>query len=308
MDVPIHVIRYFCVLAEELHFGRAAERLNIAPPSLSQQIGKLETQLGFRLFDRTPRKVELTVHGRDLLPLARRVQDDHEQLLSWARSARSEEEAPVIRVGVVTPGSAELTTSIIAQMLQAEPSARLEMRRLGFADVDGALTSGEVDVVFSPWPATVSSRVRVEALSEEPRVAIVPRGHPLAERESVSILETSGETVISASGGDPEIINWWVVDPRPDGSRAKRGPTADSIEGLIDLVAVGAGIVIGGVGAARNYRSDSIAFTYVTDVDPATVVLCSIASSADPLVTRFREIARDIAPLTDPTPPRFPHV
>ena len=94
MDVPIHVIRYFCVLAEELHFGRAAERLSITPPSLSQQISRLEQQLDVKLFDRSPRKVELTAYGRELLPLARRVQDDHDQLLSWGRSIQRDRDAP----------------------------------------------------------------------------------------------------------------------------------------------------------------------------------------------------------------------
>ena len=109
MDVPIHVIRYFCVLAEELHFGRAAERLSITPPSLSQQISRLE-RLDVRLFNRSPRKVELTSYGRELLPLARRVYDDHDQVLSWGRSVRRDRDDPVLRVGVVATGAGTLTT------------------------------------------------------------------------------------------------------------------------------------------------------------------------------------------------------
>lgn len=301
MDVPIHVIRYFCVLAEELHFGRAAERLNITPPSLSQQISRLEQQLDVKLFDRSPRKVELTGYGRDLLPLARRVQDDHDQLLSWGRSMQRDRDAPVLRVGVVAAGAGALTTAAIAATMQAMPDARIEMRRLGFFDVASDLESGRVDVVFAPSPMLLPPRIRLEPLWREPRVLVVPAGHPLAERESVSILETNDETFVAVAGGVPEVVDWWIVDPRPDGSRPKRGPTADSVDGLFELVAAGAGVNIAGQSASRQYRRDELAFIPVTDIEPATILLCSLSDARNPMVNTFRETAQELSPLVDAT-------
>jgi DNA-binding transcriptional LysR family regulator len=301
MDVPIHVIRYFCVLAEELHFGRAAERLSITPPSLSQQISRLEQQLDVKLFDRSPRKVELTRYGRELLPLARRVQDDHDQLLNWGRSLQRDQKTPLLRVGVVAAGAGALTTAAIASTMQAIPQARIEMRRLGFFDVASELESGRVDVVFAPSPMLLPARIRIEPLWLEPRVLVVPADHVLAERESVSILETNDEVFVSVAGGVQEVVDWWIVDPRPDGSRVKRGPTADSVDGLFELVAAGAGVNIAGQSASRQYRRDELAFITITDIEPATIVLCSLNDSPNPMVATFRETAQALSPLVDAT-------
>ncbi|MFH8250158.1 LysR family transcriptional regulator [Microbacterium sp. B2969] len=297
MDVPVHVIRYFCVLAEELHFGRAAERLSITPPSLSQQISRLEQQLGVKLFDRSPRKVELTSYGRELLPLARRLQDDHDQVIAWGRSVRRDLEAPVLRVGVVAAGAGNLTAAAIATTLQKVPAARIEMRRLGFFDVADDLEAGRVDVVFAPWPLRLPPRVRVEPLWREPRVLVVPAGHRFADRESISILETSDEVFVAAAGGVPEVVDWWLVDPRPDGSRPRRGPTADSVEGLLELVAAGTGVNIAGESASRHYRRDELVYVLIDDIDPATIVLCSIVDTRNPMVPVFRETAMELSPL-----------
>nr|WP_274636125.1 LysR family transcriptional regulator [Microbacterium bovistercoris] len=301
MDVPVHVIRYFCVLAEELHFGRAAERLSITPPSLSQQISRLEQQIGVKLFDRSPRKVELTAYGRELLPLARRVQDDHNQILDWARSVQRDREAPVLRVGVVAAGAGTLTTAAISATLTAMPNARIEMRRLGFFDVAADLESGRADVVFAPWPLQLPPRVRTERMWREPRVLVVPSDHPFAGRESISILETGDEYFVAASGGPSEVVDWWLVDPRPDGSRPKRGPTADSVEGLLELVAAGAGVNIAGESASHHYRRDELAYVPITDIEPATIVLCSVSDARNPMVATFRETAQSLSPLVKAT-------
>lgn len=301
MDVPIHVIRYFCVLAEELHFGRAAERLSITPPSLSQQISRLEQQLDVKLFDRSPRKVELTAYGRELLPFARRVQDDHDQLLAWGRSVRRDRMAPVLRVGVVAAGAGTLTTAAIAATMQAIPQARIEMRRLGFFDVAEELEGGRVDVVFAPAPLRLPPRVRAEALWREARVLVVRADHPFAGCEEISILETSDLSFVSVAGGPVDVVDWWLVDPRPDGSRPRRGPTADSVEGLLELVAAGAGVNIAGQSASQHYRRAELAFIPITDIEPATIVLCSLGDSTNPMVDTFRETALTLSPLVDAT-------
>ncbi|WP_251452649.1 LysR family transcriptional regulator [Microbacterium sp. Marseille-Q6648] len=301
MDVPIHVIRYFCVLAEELHFGRAAERLSITPPSLSQQISRLEHQLDVKLFDRNPRKVELTARGRELLPLARRVQDDHDQLLSWGRSIRRDRDAPVLRVGVVAAGAGTLTTAAIAATMQSVPQARIEMRRLGFFDVAEELETGQVDVVFAPWPMRLPPRVRAEPLWREPRVLVVRADHRFAGRAGISILDTGDEKFVSVANGPSDVVDWWLVDPRPDGSRPQRGPTADSVEGLLELVAAGAGVNIAGQSASQHYRREELSFIPITDIEPATIVLCSLNDSPNPMVTAFRETAMELSPLVDAT-------
>src|SRR3978361_855481 len=100
MDIPITALQSFCVLAEELHFGNAAKRLRISPPSLSQQISRLESQLGGRAFVHRPRRVVLTASGVQLLPLATEARDAHRAVLDWARKHGGGEE-PLLRVGVV---------------------------------------------------------------------------------------------------------------------------------------------------------------------------------------------------------------
>lgn len=295
MDIPIHVIRYFCTLADELHFGKAAASLNISAPSLSQQISRLENTLGNKLFERTSRRVILTPAGAELLPLARRTRDDHDEILHWARAQRSGDQGGLLRIGMVAAGAGPLSTRILAEAVQKLPGMRLEMRRLGFFDTSSELIEGRVDVVFAPAPFPVDDRITAEPLWREPRVLVVPEGHRLAGRESISIMETAGEVFVSASGGVPEILDWWLVDPRPDGSHPLRGPHADDFEGLLELVAAGVGVNIASIGASQQYRREGIAFVRIVDIEPATILLCSLKRPLSSEVPGFVALGLDLA-------------
>lgn len=296
MDVPLHVLRYFCTLADELHFGNAARALQISAPSLSQQISKLERTIGVPLFERNPRGIALTPTGLELLPLARRVRDDHDSLLAWAHARQAQPEQVILRVGMVAAGAGALTTSILTSAMQRMPGVRFEMRRLGFFDTNAELIAGRVDVAFVPSPIHTDKRLRLEPLWSEPRVLIVPTSHRFSTRESISILETSDETFVSAGGGEAAIVDWWIVDPRPDGSHPRRGATAEDADGLIELCAAGVGVNIASASAATHYRRDGLAFIPISDIEPATILLCTLVQTTNPAVRMFESIAAELAP------------
>ena len=294
MDVPIPALSSFCVLAEELHFGRAAARLRMASPSLSQQIARLESQLGVRLFDRTPRKVVLTEAGRELLPLALEARRAHRAVLEWAagRTASAEQR---LRVGVVAAGAGALTTAVLAEAVQRMPRLRLEMRRLGFFDAPAELLAGTVDVAFAPAPMPLPPGIRAREVAREGRVLVVARTHPLAGRSSVSISELGGEVFIAPAGGEQAVLDWWLVDPRPDGGHPRRGPVADDIEGILELCAAGVGVNIAAASVEGHYRRDQVAFVPIRDIPPASIVLCVLDSRDDPEVLEFERIAVELA-------------
>ncbi|MDH2443176.1 LysR family transcriptional regulator [Amnibacterium sp. CER49] len=293
MDVPITSLQYFCVLAEELHFGEAARRLRIASPTLSQQIARLESQLGARLLDRGPRRVVLTDAGRELLPLAREARRAHRAVLDWAEARRGG--SGVLRVGVVAAGAGALTTGILAAALERIPGLRLEMRRLGFFDAPRELLAGTVDVAFTPAPLPPLPGIRAMEVLREGRVLVVAAAHPLAERPSVRIEETTDEVFVAPAGGDPAVLDAWLVDPRPDGRPVRRGPTADDIEGILELCAAGVGVNIAAASVATHYRRDQLAFVPIEDVAPASILLCSRDGGEDPVVRVFEQVALDTA-------------
>lgn len=289
MDVPIHTLRYFCVLAEELHFAAAAARLNIAPPSLSQAIARLESTVGEPLFERTSRAVQLTEAGEALLPHARRAVDAHRDVIDWI-GARHSTPAPVLRIGVVAAGAGPLTSRAIASAVQRIPGLRLEMRKVGFFDPQVELTAGRVDAVFAPAPLELDSElVTATPLWTEPRVLVTPADHPLAGRDAIGIEETRDETFVAVSGGDPRAVAWWLVDPRPDGSHPRVGPVAQDIDGILALVGAGMGVNIAAASAATHYRRAELAFVPITDIEPATILLCT-RRRREPVVAAFVEV------------------
>ncbi|MFC7728465.1 LysR family transcriptional regulator [Actinomadura keratinilytica] len=291
-DISITTLRYFLTVAEELHFGRAAARLHITAPSLSQQISRLERRLGVTLFERTSRSVHLTEHGRALTDHARRCVAAHEEMLRWARQLH---EQPSLTLGLTGVGAGPLTTPILTTLIDRVADIRLELRRLKLSDGIPSLLEGRVDAVFVPLPPfLIDPKIRAVPLWTEPRVLVISSRHPLAQRESVRINETNDLPFIHPAGSFPDLA-WWTVDPRPDGTPVIHAPHTEDLEEILELCATGAGVNIAGASAASFFPRPGLAYVPISDIEPATISLCYLKSSQHPLLEDLENIAVSLA-------------
>ena len=183
-DLELRHLRYFVAVAEELHFGRAAERLHLSQPPLSQQIRKLEEILGYALFARTSRSVKLTSAGLILLERARRTLRNIQRDVSEIRSV-GEGEVGSLNVGFV--GSAMLTTlpEIFRKYRKAYPRVHLRLYESFTSEVVNGLENGTLDAGILR-DSDVLDTLQVTPLFSEPYVAVLPVSHACAKQKSIS--------------------------------------------------------------------------------------------------------------------------
>ena len=260
MDVTAQALRYFVALSEEGHFGRAAARLHVTTPSLSEQVARLEKKIRADLFIRSPRGVELTEAGRQLLPLARTALDAHDAVSEWA-ALRLLPQGGTVRVGIFAAAAAPLRETVHEELTQRHPDLTVDTRRIGVDEAFGMLRDGRIDLAYMPEPLPEDAPgIRWTSVTQQPRLLVVPADHPLAGRRDVGIEETNDEVFIPLATVDPAAVDWWLVDPRPDGTHPRRGPVAADFEAMLDLCAAGRGLGMSASFAAattpgREWRS-----------------------------------------------------
>jgi DNA-binding transcriptional LysR family regulator len=193
-EIELRHLRYFTAVAEELHFGRAAQRLHLAQPPLSQQIRKLEKIIGYPLFIRTSRSVKLTGAGEVFLERARRtlrnIQEDLEEARSLARG-----EAGFLSVGFI--GSAMLTSlpAMLGEYRRRYPAVQLQLHEGHTTHVMQSLSSGQWDIGILRDGGPCEG-LHVQTLFSEPFMAVVPATHPLAARRNISAASLRDEPFV----------------------------------------------------------------------------------------------------------------
>lgn len=260
--LEVRELRYFVAVAELLHFGRAAARLQIAQPALSKTMQRVESRLGVRLLDRTSRSVRLTPAGEALLEQGRHALDAIAVAVQSARRAGQQEQ---LRLVMKAGGDAGLLSGILAAYAEHPQARQVDILFAGGTDRTGYLHDGRADIALLYAPFDDLAGLTAHTLYVEDRVALLPASHPLAGRERIHSAELASETFPRWRGVQDAQIGIIGV------GRSDRPELTDVAE-LIPLVRIGRVVAI----LPRSLVSPvppGTACVSVEDAEPSRIVI-----------------------------------
>jgi DNA-binding transcriptional LysR family regulator len=289
-------LRYFLAVAEELNFTRAAKRLNIAQPPLTQQIKALEAEMGVTLFDRSGYRVELTDAGRSFVPQVARILADVRNAVVIARRAALGEVGHV-RVGFTESASFNpLVTAAFRNFRTACPEVEMSLEESPSTVLATALQEGRIDAAFVRPPLRTGEGITLHLIDEEEMVVALASSHPLAQRADLEISDLAGETfVLYPRTERPGLADTVIAACEKAGFAPKVRQYTPQLSSTINLVAAALGISIV-PGSMRGLQPQAV--TYKRLRDQRLTALLGVAhrtgESSAP-VLRFIETARAAA-------------
>ncbi|MBV8085577.1 MAG: LysR family transcriptional regulator [Chloroflexi bacterium] len=250
-------LRYFVAVAEERHFGRAAAKLGMSQPPLSQQIQQLEGELGVQLLWRSTRRVELTHAGEVFLDHARRLLSQSDEAVQAARRA-GRQEIGQLRLGYVTTAGVDTLPALLERYHHEMPQIEVSLHSLPSAEQIAELEKGELDVALVRAPVT-SRQLQTLTLRRDPFVALLPPNHPLASHRQVALPELVDEPfVLWPSGSHMHDQVMQLCHDAGFEPKVVKEADAGLLHSIVGLVAAGMGVSIIAA-AARGWASNSVA-------------------------------------------------
>ncbi|MFJ6832710.1 LysR family transcriptional regulator [Streptomyces sp. NPDC091209] len=259
-------IEAFLTLAEELHFGRTAERLLITTGRVSQVIKKLERRVGGSLFERNSRSVRLTPIGRqladDLTPLVAGMEAALRRAADASRGVTGE-----LRVAFLGEWTAPALLRAVGLFGERHPDCRVDVREVQLSNSRASLLDGSIDVLLASFP--FDGMACGPALLRERRVLAVAAGHPLAGEERVSVEVLAEHPVVQY----PQVTSAGFKRDRtpertPSGRPVPKGPVGGSFSEMLTLVAMGRGVLPVGEHSRQYYPRPDVAYVPLHDAQP----------------------------------------
>jgi DNA-binding transcriptional LysR family regulator len=283
MDLDLRKVRYFVAVAEQLHFGRAAEQLYIAQPVLSRQIRALEDELKVTLFVRDRRTTELTPAGEQLLADARPLLANSDAACRRAEIAAQGRDT--FTVGFM-PGL--IVTAEIRALSSRHPELTVDVVRTSWDDQTKLVHDGRVDVSYIRQPFDPRG-LEIRSLLSEPRVVVLPAEHRLAGKQQISITDLAEEHLLQ----NPDLVPEWreIATELREIGRRRVIPYYPSVEEKLEHVAAGQGVIVLPLSTATFYTRADVTHVGIEDIEPNHVSLAWDSSRRSPLISEFVSIA-----------------
>jgi DNA-binding transcriptional LysR family regulator len=284
--VELRQLRYFVAVAEELHFRRAAARLHISQPPLSQQIRALEEELGFALLVRTRRRVELTPAGAAFLRDARALLSELDGAVAAARLIDAGQTGR-LRINFVGSALFSIVPGTVERFRKSRPGVALELRERATVDQLRAVRAGVADVGLVRPPIEDDDSVRVETVLRERTVAALPAAHPLAALRRVPLRRLAAEPLVLFPRDQAPGFHDLLIDSLAGAGSAPRViQYAPEMLTIIGLVAAGTGVSLVPASVAR-LALDGVVFRPVAGAPLSELVAITRAGDDSALVRSF---------------------
>ncbi|MER5747712.1 LysR family transcriptional regulator [Streptomyces sp. NPDC002225] len=306
--IEIRELEAFLALAEELHFGRAGERLYVSQSRVSQLLRALEGRIGAPLVERTSRRVRLTPLGTSFHNSLRPAYDALRTALDEARAAARTEAGGVLRIGFQGTVDDYLAQAI-ALFEEEHPGCALELTEIPLSDPFGPVRRQEVDCAVVLLPVQEEDLVLGPVFSRQPQTLAVSARHPFAARESVSAEELADCRLISAGAGDKPgpAPAYWRLTQAPDHTPKLRpipaGPLVNTLQEGLSLAAANRGTMLLCRSTADYHgRRNSVTFVPVDGLPPSELGLIWHRSRVPPTVLAFARAVKG-TPARNPRAP-----
>jgi DNA-binding transcriptional LysR family regulator len=296
--IELRELRIFLALADELHFGRTAERLHISQPGVSEAVRSLETRIGARLFERTSRRVSLTAAGEEL----RRNLVPALAALDRALARASEQAASVagpLHIGFTSTTGGPPLHRLIDEFQARHPGCRVILHEVDTRDPYAAVRRGDVDVLVNWLAVDEPDLTAGPAISLHGRLLVVARSHRLASRTSVLIEDLAGEQVTLWPPPFPAALYDAILPPRtPSGRPIARTQLVRSINELAAHVAHGSVVHVTMTGVPVFARDDAMLIP-IQDLAPTPLGLIWSTARENARIRALAGVARAIGPCPD---------
>lgn len=291
--MELRQLRYFVAVAEALHFGRAAEKLHISQQSLSAQIKQLENELGTSLFERTTRRVHLTLAGQVLLKEVR-VAFNHLAIGVENAQRAGRGEIGRLIVGYHSTTLYNIMPSTVHRFREEYPDMEVVLKEMPPHSIEEGILSGQIDVGFSGFLMTPFSEVAYEIVYRDPLAVALPKGHPLEKCANVPLAALANEPfVMYSQAHKPAAFDQLLELCQNAGFSPRIVQEAESETAVLSLVATGVGVAIATM-SLQSIRSDQVVYRPLVDpsIDIKFVIIWK-HDNLSPLVKSFVQTAQE---------------